>query len=69
MLAIKLMITNLLGMLMKKTMIVWGLKFATKQTTNKIDDNAVDLIEGLYDNDSDKVTAAIEAITAEFKKD
>ena len=68
-LALKLMLTNLVGMMMTKTMIIWGLKFATKQTDNKIDDNAVTLLEGLYDNDPIKVREAISAITKEFKED
>lgn len=65
---LKTLITNLIGMLMTKAMILWGLKFAAKQTKNKIDDDIVLLVEGAYDNDEEKVRAAIEALAAEIQK-
>lgn len=68
MVALRLLLTNLLGMFMTKAMIIWGLKFATKQTKTLIDDDMVLLIEGAYENDAEKVRAAIEALAAEIQK-
>ena len=63
----KTMLTNLIGMLVTKHMIVWGLKFAVSQTSNKIDDNAVDIVEGLYENNEEQVKKGVEGLTLSLK--
>ncbi len=64
---IKLAIKNMIGMLMTKTMLIWGLKFAVKNTKNKVDDNIVLLAEGALDNDEAKVKSAISELTKIYK--
>lgn len=59
---------NLIGMLLTKKMIIWALEYATKQSSNKIDDNAVVIIKSLYDNDIDKVQEGVEGLTESIKE-
>ena len=54
-------------MLVTKHMIMWGLKFAVSQTSNKIDDNAVDIVEGLYENNEEQVKKGVEGLTLSLK--
>lgn len=59
---------NLIGMLLTKKMIIWALEYATKQSSNKIDDNAVVIIKSLYENDIDKVQEGVEGLTEAIKE-
>lgn len=65
--AIVLMLKNMIAMLITKRMIFWALEFAVKQTDNKVDDNAVRIIKGLYDNQIAEVQAGIEGLTEAIK--
>lgn len=58
---------NLIGMLITKHMIFWGLELATKQTKNKVDDNVVKLVRAAYDADDKKLREAVENIASELK--
>ena len=64
---LKMMVQNLLGMLMTKTMIIWVLEFGVKQTKNSVDDNLVMLAKAMYENDNDGVKQAITNLTAVYK--
>lgn len=64
--ALKL-IKNAIAMALTKKVALWAVKLAVHQTENKIDDNVVDLLEGCYDNDSDKVMKAVEKLVHELK--
>jgi hypothetical protein len=61
--------TNLVSMFMTKTVILWALKLATKQTENKVDDNVVLLVEAAYNNDSAAFQAATEELVKSVKSD
>jgi hypothetical protein len=61
--------TNLVSMFMTKTVILWALKLATKQTENKVDDNVVLLVEAAYNNDSASFQAATEELVKSVKSD
>lgn len=56
-------------MLVTKHMIIWGLRFAVSQTSNKIDDNAVEIIQGLYENNEEQVKKGVEGLTLSLKGD
>lgn len=60
-------VKNVIGMLVTEKMILWGLKFAVKQTKNSVDDNVVNLVEAAYKNDAAKFQAAIEATASAIK--
>jgi hypothetical protein len=66
---ITIMLKNLIGMLVTKQMIIWGLEFAVKQTKNKVDDNAVMIIKGLYNNDITTVQLGVEGLTKAIKEE
>lgn len=57
-----LIIKNLIAMFATKTMVIWGLKRAAKLTDNMVDDSSVELIEGLLDNDIEKVKNSIDKL-------
>jgi len=61
--------TNLVSMFMTKTVILWALKLATKQTENKVDDNVVLLVEAAYNNDPTAFQAATEELVKSVKSD
>lgn len=67
--AIVLMLKNMIAMLITKRMIFWALEYAVKQTDNKVDDNAVRIIKGLYGNQIEEVQAGIEGLTEAIKNE
>lgn len=59
--------TNLIGMLMTEKMILWGMRFAAKQSKNSVDDNLVDLVEAAYKNDAEKFQTSVSKLTDAIK--
>lgn len=66
---IKTMTKNLVLMLVRWPMIKWILTLMAKQTTNKIDDNIILLVDAAYNKDEETFKVALEAITNELNKD
>lgn len=60
---------NVLKMLLTKTVILWGLKLAAKQTDNKIDDYVIDVVEAGYDGDTEKFQKSVELLVEAAKSD
>lgn len=58
---------NLVGMLITKHMIFWGLELATKQTKNKVDDNVVGVVKAAYNNNDKELRESVEKILTELK--
>ena len=68
---LKLLIIQLAGnigkMILTKTVALWALKLAAKQTDNIVDDNVVKLAEAAYNNDQVGVMQAGEALVQGIK--
>lgn len=58
---------NLGAAFLTEKMAIWGARMAASFTTNKIDDNVVDLIAAASANDPEAMRTAIEAIANEIK--
>lgn len=65
---VAVLLKNLVGLLVTEKMIIWALKFAASQTTNKIDDNVVEIVIAAYKNDSKAFQEAIEKTATSLKK-
>ena len=61
-------IQNLFSIVIGPKMTIFILKKLSKRSSNLIDDNAVLLIEGGYENDHEKVKKAIEGLIDEVNK-
>jgi ABC-type anion transport system duplicated permease subunit len=61
--------TNLAAMFLTKTVILWALKLAAKQTENSIDDSFVEVAEAAYEGDSEAFMAASEKFVAAIKEE
>lgn len=55
-------------MLAGKEVIFWCMELVAKQTDNKLDDNAIPLLEALYDGDQEKFQYFCEELVAEWNK-
>lgn len=59
---------NLVAMLLTQKMIIWALEVATSKTENEIDDNVVALVKAGYNNDTEGVRKAVQALADEYKR-
>jgi hypothetical protein len=63
-------IKTLLKAVFTQKMLIWGLKFWAKQTDNKIDDNAVLIVEAGLNSDIEGIQKGVQQLSEEvFKKD
>lgn len=59
---LSVLIKNLLAMFLTRRVAVWALRLAAKQTDNLIDDYAIEFVDAAYENDEERVKAAIEKL-------
>lgn len=67
--ALKKIGQNLLIMALNKTVILWALRLAAKQTDNKIDDNVIEVVDAAYEADTERLKASVENIVKELNHD
>lgn len=67
--ALKQIGQNLLIMALNKTVILWALRLAAKQTDNKIDDNVIEVVDAAYEADTERLKSSVENIVKELNND
>jgi hypothetical protein len=67
--ALKQIGTNLLAMAATKSVIIWFLRLASRQTKTGIDDNTVELFDAAYEGDTERLKKAAENILEELNHD
>lgn len=63
---IKTVMARFIVALMAKPMAFWALRFLAKQTENKLDDHAVELVISLVENDMSGARIEIKALVEEM---
>lgn len=66
--AIKLILSRLLGQLLVAPMYKWAARFLAKQTTNMVDDDMVELGISAYENDGDEMRSRVQSLAERFLK-
>ena len=59
---IKTLLARLLTVVLAKPMLYWALRFIAKQTDNKLDDHAVELVIDLVENDIEGARIELQAL-------